>query len=322
MDLVNYYSPETVRWKLQRMKAVSAFRPRMPLAEKALVDYEEERYHACVPVVLALLDGLVNELHEERRGFFSGGSLEAWDSVAAHSKGLNVISNIFQKGRRKTVTDQITIPYRNGILHGMDLGYDNKIVAAKTWAALFATRDWAIKAEKGLLKAQPEEPEPSWGELSQNLKELDEDKKRISEWRRRELEVGVNVPETGRPGDFAEGSPEQKLVEFLTLWQVKNYGFMAQCLDPKFGSAARKNPGEVRAIYGDAEMQSFILINIKDEAPAITEIHTNIIYLKNGEERVKLVKYRLVNSAADGTPQVRGKAGSHWGIINWNWNFF
>ena len=165
-DLVDYYSVETVRWKLRTMNAVEAFRPRMPLAQKALTDYEEERYHACIPVVLALLDGLVNELHEKRRGFFAQNvDLTAWDSIAAHSRGLNVLSEIFQKGRRKTTTEQITIPYRNGILHGMDLGYDNKIVAAKTWAALFATRDWALKAEKGHITAPPEEPQKTWSEI-------------------------------------------------------------------------------------------------------------------------------------------------------------
>lgn len=120
-DLVAYYSNDHVAFSLRPMSAVQAFRPRMRLAEKALIDYQEERYHACVPVVLALLDGMVNELHEQRLGFFTKGTrLEAWDSIAAHSKGLDALNRIFQKGRRKTVTDQITIPYRHGIMHGMD----------------------------------------------------------------------------------------------------------------------------------------------------------------------------------------------------------
>lgn len=51
------------------MKGIRAFHPRVGLAQKALIDYEEERYHACVPVVLSLLDGLVNDLQEKRRGF-------------------------------------------------------------------------------------------------------------------------------------------------------------------------------------------------------------------------------------------------------------
>ena len=144
--LVDYYTPDIVEWLLRMMWSVKAFHARMPLAEKALQDYKEERYHACVPVVLALLDGMVNEIHYKRglpaRGFFADGvDLTAWNSLAGHSKGLSVLVRIFQKSRTKTTTDTISVPYRNGILHGMDLNYDNKIVAAKAWAALFATRD-------------------------------------------------------------------------------------------------------------------------------------------------------------------------------------
>jgi len=57
-------------------------------------------------------------------------------------------------------------------MHGMDLGYDNKIVAAKTWAALFAAREWALKAEQGLLEEQPEEPKKSWREVFHGIDEL------------------------------------------------------------------------------------------------------------------------------------------------------
>ena len=89
---------------------------------------------------------MVSELHEKRRGFFAEEvDLQAWDSIAAYSKGLNVLVSIFQKGRKTTRIKPIFLPYRHGIIHGMDLGYDNKVVAAKTWAALFATRDWALR---------------------------------------------------------------------------------------------------------------------------------------------------------------------------------
>ena len=37
--LVDYYDEETLRLGIGRMRAVKAFLPRMPLAEKALIDY-------------------------------------------------------------------------------------------------------------------------------------------------------------------------------------------------------------------------------------------------------------------------------------------
>lgn len=220
-DLVEYYSTERVTSELQSMVAVEAFRPRMRLAEKALDDYNSERYHACIPVVLALLDGMVSTVHEQQRGFFAEESnLQAWDSIAAHDKGLDELSRIFRKTRRKTRTEAISVPYRHGILHGMDLGYDNRMVAAKSWAALFAAREWAIKAERGLLGPQPEEKPKTWKEIFAQIKENEEEKRRMQAWEPRSLQLGADVPATGDPHHFEEGTPERKLAEYLTYWKA------------------------------------------------------------------------------------------------------
>lgn len=317
-DLVNYYDSKTIEWKLLTMMGVEAFRPRMPLAEKALVDYQEERYHACVPVVLTLLDGLVNELHEKRRGFFAEEvDLKAWDSIAAHEKGLNALAKIFQTGRYKTTSETITIPYRNGILHGMDLGYDNRIVAAKCWAALFAVRDWAIRVEQGMLKAPPDEPKTTWSDLLQQIRENAEDRVRLDAWRPRTLIIGEDVPKTGDPAMFAGDSPEQKLAEFLSYWKARNYGRMAQQLPSMFVGSVRKFAGQVREIYGSRTLESFEFQEIKDEAPAITNIEVKLWYKEDGNLVERTVTVRLISEDAKGNPAVRGKPNSIWRIVNW-----
>ncbi|AQR78748.1 hypothetical protein [Paenibacillus larvae] len=66
--LLRYYDVETVRFQLKRSSPIKAFLPRMDLALKELINYEEKRYHACFPVILALTDSLVNELHEDHKG--------------------------------------------------------------------------------------------------------------------------------------------------------------------------------------------------------------------------------------------------------------
>ena len=322
-DLVNYYSTETVKWHLQKMKYIEAFRPRMQLAQKALVDYEEKRYHACIPVVLALLDGLVNEVHDKHRGFFADGvDLTAWDSISAHSKGLNELSRILKKTRPNTVTDQITCPYRNGIMHGTDLGYDNKMVAAKTWAVLFAIRDWASKAERGLLEAQPEKPQPTWEDIFRNSEKTKDDSRRIEEWQKIKAEIGIKTPETGDPDAFESGTPERKLVEFLTLWKARNYGHMTLCLDPKFGASARNNIGVLRERYGQVALHSFSLTQVDDYAPACTRIFTNLVYMKDGELESQTTEYLLTNADDKGEAQVRGTPDSQWRIVNWEWIYF
>jgi len=303
-DLVAYYNAETVRWGLMAMHSVKAFRPRMRLAEKALEDYEAERYHACVPVVLALLDGTVNELHEKahsrRRGISAEGvDLTAWDSFSAHSRGLARLIKILQTGRHKTTTDPISIPYRNGIMHGIDLGYDNRVVAAKTWATLFAAREWAVKAEQGQVNPPPPEPEKTWREHWQDLQEsarrmqeVQAEKKRLEGWKARELEVGEQVPRTGSPEEFTAGTPEHRLAEYLEYWKNRNYGHMARCISPVLGPLPKKAPAEVRAAFGSKQLLKFEFTGIRDEAPAITEIDTELLYIENGSEVRKAHKFR------------------------------
>lgn len=170
--LVASYAPDEIEWMLRRMWAVEAFRPRMRLADLALRDYRDGRFHASIPVVLAQLDGMVSQVHAERRGFFAEeGNMTAWDSIAAYETGLNMLARLFKQGRRKLNEEPITIPYRHGILHGWDVAYDNALVAAKSWAALFSAREWALKAERGELDAPALEAEPSLREILDQMQQ-------------------------------------------------------------------------------------------------------------------------------------------------------
>lgn len=316
--LVDFYSPETVRLKLFAMKGVHAFRPRISLAEKALVDYAEERFHACVPVVLALVDGMINELHEKRRGFFAEGvDLEAWDSVAAHSTGLKALVRVMTRARQTTTTDQITIPYRNGIMHGMDLGYDNKMVAAKSWATLFAARDWALKAERGLLTAPPKTPDIGWRDSLKRIAANAQERDRLNAWQPRALQLGVDVPTTGNADEFMDGSPEQKLAHFLNYWRMKNYGFMANCLSKRALALPSRLPLLIRQIYSTKQLRSYTFLHIEDRAAAVTYIETGLVYKEGGEVIERQYTFTVVNEDANGHGVVRGNPDGLWIVGNW-----
>ena len=298
--LVNYYSTEIVESYLFTMHSVKAFQPRMELAEKALIDYKEKRYHACIPVVLALMDGLVSELNTKQNlSFFTDNAdLNAWDCITANEKGLNVLKKILYATRKKTRTESITVPYRNGILHGMDLGYANKIVAAKTWSALFAVRDWAIKAERNELSEPLPEPKPTWSGLFNQIQEHNNWKKsfdqRLEEWKPRTISIGTDIPITGEIEDYPEATPERKLVEFLTYWKKNNYGYMANCIWSYLNDSDKKMAGRVRDIYNSIPLKNFELLEIIDEAPAITEIRVLLLYEKEGKVTENNVKFRLI----------------------------
>ena len=298
------------------MKAVNAFRPRMRLALKAAEDYEAQRFHACIPVVLALADGMVNEISEARRGFFAEETdLSAWDSIAAHERGLNALKNIFMKGRRSTTTEPLTIPYRNGIFHGMDLGYDNAMVAAKTWAALFALRDWASRAERSDLQAPPPERGPKLRDILQQSKRLDEMKRELGEWTPRQTDVGVHIPPKGPLSAYREGTAEHCLFQFLSLWQRRNYGHMVNALQAAGGKPIP--PAEVRAQFEFRVLKDFEFVSVKDIAAAISEITVKRAIEHFGQSREEEVVYRMCRVDASGRPALASEPTGRWTIVMW-----
>lgn len=317
-DIVNYYDAKTVKWKLQTMIAVKAFRQRMELAQKALKDYEDERYYASILVVLALTDGLVSELSKERRGFASGDTnLQAWDSIAGHSKGLNTLARIFQTGRRTTRTEELSIPYRNGIMHGMDLGFDNKMVAAKTWAALFAVRDWALKAESGKLTAQSEPPAPTLSESLQQIQRTIKDVNMRRAWQPRDIVIGVTMPESGVPDDYDIESPERILIEFLSFWKARNYGKMAQHLTHKYKKYyGNKLPKKVSDYYKKRQLISYRIVEFESGSDGVNTsvIKVELAYTEDGQDK-KIIKDVILLSEDDlGKTSMRGKEGHRWVI--------
>lgn len=318
--LVEDYDEETIRWKLKLFGSVQAFRTRVPLARKALEDYAAGRYHACVPVVLALADGLVNELHETRRGLFAEGTdLTAWDSVAAHSQGLGVLVQLFSKQRSRTTTEPLTIPYRNGIMHGVDLGYDNKRVAVKTWALLFSVRDWAYKAAHGQLSAPPEESEPTLAESLQAWQDVQRDKEAISAWKPRGLTFGVDLPVTGTPDLYQIDTPEHVLVTMLNAWQRGNYGGMKDCMCRAIRTMSRKELFyRLRNWYADKPLLSFELKRFERQLPGCTDVVTALRFADDGGKREHIVAFRLVCETGTGKPSFEGAADAQWGLLWWD----
>lgn len=307
--LVEYYRPELVKRELYAMNRIGAFRPRIALAQKALEDYSAGRYHACIPVILALMDGLVNDLHPEQKGIHSEGvQLNAWDSIAAHNKGLGILVRKLRKERKKTRTDEITFPFRNGILHGMDLGYDNQVVAAKTWALLFTIGDWAERAERGLLNEPAPEPEKGLKEILVSLKKTNEIKLALNDWGPRILDVGEDLPASGNPEEYDEETPERALVEFLSFWMKRNYGYMAQLISPML----QTSPKEVRQVYEDKNLEKFEILSITDQGASLTRINVKLFYEKEKEDEF-IVCY--VND--EGRSAVQGVEVGKWALTKW-----
>ncbi len=139
----------------RKMRAIWVWKEagRERLFNLAYEDHGHERYHACIPVVLAQIDGLAYDTNKV--SFFGKASaLEIKDSVAGHESGLKALAKKTGKPKHKTRSHPIGFPYRNGILHGRELAYDNRIVSVKSFFALFALRPWALKCQQSEFNKQ------------------------------------------------------------------------------------------------------------------------------------------------------------------------
>ncbi|MBN1881229.1 MAG: hypothetical protein JW885_03565 [Deltaproteobacteria bacterium] len=310
--LVEYYDQDKLHIGLLKMEAVKEFLIRKELALKAKEDYLEGRYHACIPVVLMMIDGIVNDVHEDQKGFFARDvDLTAWNSVAAHSSGLQEISRLFQESRTRTTTEQIKIPYRNGILHGRDLGYANKIVAAKTWATLFAIRDWALakKVEK-----EPKKAKKLGISAYENLEQFD---KKIESWKPRNINLGEEGLISCNPDIFELHTPEKRLSEFMEYWAKKNYGKMSEIMDPLFCESSSKMAGVIRSQFKEKSLIKYKLLDIEDKAPVFTEITALVTVEENDISSEKRFSAKMIHLDDNGDTALRDNFYGKWKIVNY-----
>lgn len=312
--IVEYYDEDNLEFHLNQMKQVEEFLPRWKLAEKAKEDYLAERYHACVPVALIIIDGVVNDI--ERIGFYTVNvDLTAWDSVAGHSSGLQKLCKLFNSFRNKTNTKTITVPYRNGILHGWDLSYANKIVAAKTWAALFAIRDWALAIKDGKKCPTENESEPSLSETVAVIAKNQKENKKLADWKPRKFQHRKTFQTDGPPDHSRPVTPERQLALFFEYWMTNNYGKMAGLMKLDDDLLLSTRAGQIRTQFEEKTLKSYSFLEVIDMAAANTIIKTEVEVEHNGKDVTKSLKVTLLYVDSGGRPVIRGEQHGDWRII-------
>lgn len=310
--LLDYYKPKNLDFEVMRLKNVPEILKRYKFIEFALDDYRNEKYCATIPLLLIIIDGIVNEI--AGKGFHTEKiNLDVWDSITNIDGGINAIKDIFRTGRNKTREEEITLPFRNGILHGMDLGYDNYIVAAKCWHFLFVIRDWALskKSENNRKKTfENEKINPSLKESLKKLNDIETQKKAINDWVPRKFSKEY-LKKTNGINNINDVYPEYYAFKFLDLWKNRNYGNMAKMYWSALSSKFSQIITEVKNQYKDQELQNYEIVKIRDEAPAISEVDINIIVDNNAE----IYTMRLIYEDENGYGKVRSVENGNWRIV-------
>jgi len=315
--LAKHYDNETLEFHFMSMKAIEPFRLRYDLLQKAKTDYIEEHYYAAVPIILSCLDGIVNDVAKKNRGFFAEGidlELEAWNSISAHSQGLGKLVSLLQTARKKTSVKEITIPFRHGILHGRDINYDNKLIAAKSWAALFSIRDWALSVKHD---RKPEEKEDfSWKDLKKQLQKNKETRKALDTWESRKQGEIQKVIESKDFSSFKEGTPEFKVWEFMEAWRNHNYGAMYDILPTNIKKLKKRSTsaGEMRRKFEDHKLIDFKILEIDEFAPASCKIKVDVEFEYDGIRYENELTYQLLHLDKNGNPAISRIQDGEWGF--------
>jgi hypothetical protein len=299
-----YKEREFLRSQIRMMRRFEAMRVRMHLVERALDDYLDGRYYATVLTLLAVMDGFVNDLDSQHRGLHTRDEdeMHAWDSIVGHHLGLTNAHRTFRKSFSKFSDEPVTELYRNGILHGNLVNFDNDIVATKAWNRLLAVCDWATSREK---QAIDPEPKPSWADLLARAKATQEMKAALDAWTPSVL--------TDRDAEFLEHPAYVLSNEFLSAWHRQNFGRMGELLAAMIqeGTLAR-TAGMVRDQYDHLRLEGFRILQIELTSPVAANVHVELTL----EARTLQAQLLCFHETRSGDLVLTNRPG-HWRLVLW-----
>ncbi len=312
--LIDYYD-KNLEFMIKRLYWIEEFKPRLEIIKKSYDDYLAKRYHSCIPVVLTIIDGVVcdNKDTGNKCFFGEGNDLVLDDSIVGHFSGLPALQKLLSEPRTKPNADEITIPYRNGILHGRDLGYANIIVAIKVWATLITLGDWILDMKKSKEPEEAVEEANFWKTLELNKKR----ETLMKNWKPRDIKLGINFPDEGDSLEYEDGTPEKVLVEFLENWSQNKYGLMVEKLDSLFaeGRSVNNIAGELRRDFFKCKsLIGFKILKITDEMIK-TKIDIDIdIEIETGKF-TSTIEFWMIYEDSKGRADIRGMPKLSWKIM-------
>ena len=208
-----YQSAEAGERHLLRLRGVPGIRERHHMVVRAREDYDAGRFDACTLLLIAIMDGFVNDFEASRRQGLAARDADemlAWDSVAGHELGLTNALKPFLKTIKKRIDEEVFEVHRHGIVHGSVVNFNNVVVATKAWNLLFAVVDWSVATTK----RAAEESKPPAPTLKDTFKS-------IAEYGRRKRAREEFTPWTvDRGSDEFDGDEVLGLTRlFIGAWQ-------------------------------------------------------------------------------------------------------
>lgn len=321
--LINYYKTDVSKIAHWIKNSSDAFAVRYNLIQNFFEDHFAGRYHASVLLGLIIVDGAVNDFTKSKGFFAEGTSVDAWDCLVGCSDGLTKLKSIFNQNRTKTNTDPITLPYRNGILHGRDLNYANEYVSCKCVSLMFAVADWMkMKDSEEKRKAEHEKsinPPPIKESLAQ-IKENKQIREEISKWKPQTVIVGKDVPANGTSEDYIGYPYLVVVVEMLLAWKKRNYGKLSFYLQKIFSKnlSAGKLAGECRKLFENKILDTFEITEVEERACALSKVVVKVWWTSGESNKEALLTFGCAYESNTKCVGVPWRNNGKWVLIPWD----
>ena len=321
--LINYYKTDVNKIIHWIKNSSAAFAVRNNLIQRFFEDHFAERYHASVPLGLIIVDGAVNDFTKSKGFFAEGTAVDAWDCLVGCSDGLSKLKSIFNQNRTKTNTEMITLPYRNGILHGRDLNYANEYVSCKCVSLMFAVADWMkMKNSEETRKAKYEKSvnPPPMRESLARLKENKQIREEIFAWKKQTVIVGKDIPANGLPKDYIGYPYILEVIEMLCAWKDKNYGKLSTHLQKMFSASlsSGKRAGECRKLFEHKTLNKFEIIEVEERSCALSKVVVKVFWNDDNHKKEALLTFGCVYESATEHVGVPWRNNGQWILMPWD----
>lgn len=315
----DYYKDNIKNTKRFIQYSTKEFRKRANIIDEAFEAYESEKYYSAITLFLTIADGVINDFTKNKGFFTEGVDLDCWDCLVECDKGLKKLKEIYNLSRKKTVEDMVTMPYRNGILHGRDLNFGNKYVAGKCNVLLLAISEW-IKSknteESRKDKYKKEANSPKLSESIKKLQETQDNRRIINGWTSKDIVIGKDIPITGIKEDYKQYDFIYNFVETLEIWKSKNYGELSKRFEILFNYETRDGfkPKRCRELFEKNILLEFELTNIIDQAICMKVIELNVQIQKENKVTNGKMKIGMVYEGKEDIFAIPEKNNGEWKI--------
>jgi hypothetical protein len=303
-----YQDRNTLGWWIASLRKHPNLQARMRQLRQARQHYEDGQFDSCTLHLIAVMDGFVNDFEPAvRKGLHAreAEDMTAWDSVVGHHLGLTHVMSTFNASKKKRVDDEVFEVFRNGIVHGSVVNFNNVVVATKAWNMLFAVADWASATAKAAALA---EPQLGWRDALGSLQELG---------RRAHYKDGFTpLQVTSHDAGFNEDPIVVRARALLETWSRRQWGKMVSFLPPD--EVQQMGRGQAVRMVKDTldqelELGDWNLESIDYSRPYSADlIASATVNNEQGQLRIRFISYD-----AHGKVGIPGSAGVDWYVAIW-----